>query len=643
MKTKKINVIVILCVLLSGLTGPSCKDYLDVVPDNIPTVDHAFNKRHQAEGFLYGCYSFLPNHAGPEDNPAFLAGDEAWLFDLIEDFDPRMWQIAKGNQGTNAPIANWYGSVQEGGELNGGKPLFTAIRDCNIFIENIHKPIDMEDWERELWTTEAKFLKAYYHFWLLRMYGPIPIIDENTPIYEKGDEVQMYREPVDSVCNYIANTLDETIEYLPLKIEQVTIDQGRITQPIALALKAQVLTYAASPLFNGNTDYADMVDNRGIALFQQDYDAEKWRIAADALKEAIDVSHEAGHELYDFTSSGITSNLDEKTIKAMQVRGAVTERWNNEIIWGDSNSNTNRIQQFSFPAFTSHHSQGHLILSYAPTLRVVEQFYTENGVPVEEDKDWVDVDLFELKEGNEAHKYYIKEGFETINLHFNREARFYGSISFDGGTFFGNGRTDDSNLQTTIFKYGLVGQTRYDKHSETGYLVKKVIHRLTSISDNSDTPSYYRYAFPVIRLADLYLMYAEALNEYKEAPDAEVYEYIDLVRNRTGLDGVVESWGNHSIDPEKPSTKEGMREIIHRERMNELAFEGARFWDLRRWKLSEEYMNRAIRGLDYLKDDNDFYNIREIDNPVFEKKDYLWPLKQSVLTKNSNLIQNSGW
>src|SRR5690606_19562141 len=162
-------------------------------------------------------------------------------------------------------------------------------------------------------------------------------------------------------------------------------------------------------------------DNRGISLFSQEYDVEKWKRAVDALKEAIDVAHEAGHELYNFTSSGITSGLDEKTVLAMQVRGAVTERWNNEIIWSDSNSNTNKIQQVSFPAFNDNHQRGHLILSYAPTLRMVEQFYTENGLPIEEDIEWLDLDLFGLQTGDKNHKFYIKENYETINLHFNRE------------------------------------------------------------------------------------------------------------------------------------------------------------------------------------------------------------------------------
>jgi len=650
MKAKEIKITVILIIL--GFWRTSCTDFLDVVPDNVPTVDHAFNKRYQAEGFLYGLYSFLPNHANIADNPAFFAGDEAWLFKNFENeryFNARMWTIAIGEQGTESPIANYWASSRASHDLNGGKPLFTGIRDCNIFLENAHKPIDLEESERVQWIAEAKFLKAYYHFWLLRMYGPIPIIKENTPIHYDAEHVAFYREPVDSVFNYIVALLDEASQDLPLEVVNLTENLGRATKPIALSLKAKALTYAASPFFNGNTDYADMVDNRGINLFPQNYESEKWKRAAEALIDAIEVCQEAGHRLYDFQNSGVASTLNEKTVLAMNVRGAATELWNEEMIWANPNSTTvgrgPTLQYAAMPAFNVYNIVfAGLSKSYAPTLRVVEQFYTKNGVTIEEDKDWIDVSLYELQKGDSAHQYYIQEDRETINLHFNREARFYGAITFDGSKYYGNGKLTDKDLWTTELKAGTPNELSKDYGPVTGYLVRKIVHRLTSISKEASTPTYFRYAFPVIRLADLYLMLAEALNEYKETPDGEVYEYIDLVRNRTGLDGVVESWANHSIEPGKPLSKIGMRDIIRRERLNELAFEGHRFWDLRRWKLAEEYMSKPIRGLSpYEKEAEEFFKVQILETPVFEKKDYLWPIRQTDLTLNNNLIQNPGW
>src|SRR5690606_3342168 len=127
---------------------------------------------------------------------------------------------------------------------SGGLPLFTGIRDCNIFLENIHRPFDLEDFERNQWIAEVKFLKAFFHFWLLRMYGPIPVIRTNIPISANTSEVQVYREPIDSVVSYIVELLDEAVEGLPLVTNSKALEMGRPTKPMALAVKAQALTLA---------------------------------------------------------------------------------------------------------------------------------------------------------------------------------------------------------------------------------------------------------------------------------------------------------------------------------------------------------------------------------------------------------------
>lgn len=621
----------------------SCKDYLNVIPDNIPTVDHAFKNRQEAEGFLFGIYSHLPKFSHLSLNPALTSGDEGWLIENATYYpNPVLWRIAKGEQNTQRPLANYWSSVQTGIPTNGGGRIWTALRDANIFLENIHKPFDLDDYERDLWIAEVKFLKAYYHFWLMRMYGPIPIMDENIPIHASPEEVQIYRQPIDSVVNYIVELLDESISDLPLEIFDIYNELGRPTQPIAYAVKAQVLTYAASPMFNGNTDYSDFVDNRSIHLFPQEYKVEKWQKAVDALKKAIEVAHEAGHELYDYNNSTFSKDLNDSTILAMNVRGAVVERWNPEIIWGDSRGGTTVYQREAFFGVYRKHGTG---MTYGPPLRIVEEFYSKNGVPIEEDTEWQDLDWYEQRVGDSTHNRFIREGYTTVNLHFNREYRFYGSLTFDGGLYYGAGKiNEDNDFHLTRFRADDQPGGFYNSYySPTGYNPAKVVHYLTTQSP-STYASFYDYPWPIIRLADLYLMYTEALNEVKAIPDDEVYEYIDKVRERSGLDGVVESWENHSINPGKPNSKEGMREIIQRERLIELAFEGKRYWDLRRWKLIDEYMNEPIRGWNVFETEPDlFYQVRNVYDLQFGKKDYLWPIPTSELLKNKNLIQNPGW
>jgi hypothetical protein len=629
-----------------------------VVPDNTATVDHAFNNRYEAESYLYGCFSYLPAFADAGANPAILGGDEAWFIDPAEGWSPRLWYIARGGQNATAPRADYWASKQvESYGLNGGKSLFTALSDCNIFLENIHKPFDLGDDERNRWIAEVKFLKAYYHFWLFRMYGPVPIIRENLPLSAKGEEAQRYRDPVDDVVAYIVSLIDDAVTDLPDIIGDQQREMGRPTRAIALAIKAQTLVLAASPLFNGTAEKSpefSLTDNRGVELFPQTYSAEKWQKAAVAAKEAIDEATAAGHKLYDFETAnpGYAATVSKKTILAMQVRGAATERWNDEIIWGDSRgTSTDNLQRSCHPVFNMSQIVGPLYRTYAPTLQVVGQFYTENGVPIEEDSKWVGEDPLKLQIAADSDKYYIKPGHETVRLHFNREARFYASIIFDGGTLWGNNDFVDnkSNPRVTHFKNGQPGggASPTTRHSSTGNVCKKMLHINTTASTNDGAISLYRYAYPIIRLADLYLLYAEALNEAGNGtPDPDVYTYIDTLRTRSGLEGVVDSWRKYAISGKenKPLTKEGMRDIIRRERMNELAFESIRFWDLRRWKLAEEYMNRPILGWNIMGETaEEFYQPTELFSPTFQKKDYFWPIRTSVTLKNVNLVQNPGW
>ena len=179
--------------------------------------------------------------------------------------------------------------------------------------------------------------------------------------------------------------------------------------------------------------------------------------------------------------------------------------------------------------------------------------------------------------------------------------------------------------------------------SITGYLAKKVVNYNNIVPESWNSYSVENYPFPIIRLADLYLLYAEALNE-SGAPLSEIYDWIDVVRARAGLKGVVESWTNYSKTPDKVTTREGMRKIIQQERLIELAFEGERFWDLRRWKLLQKYSNKPVRGWNVEgATTSDYYVPTVIFQREFTYKDYLWPISENDLIVNDNLVQNPGW
>jgi hypothetical protein len=576
--------------------------------------------------------------------PALMGSDEFWFdYDVSAQRILPGAQIAQGYQNTNEPWQNYWDGK------GGGSNLFVGIRDCNIFLENIvERPYDVSDYERTHWIAEAKFLKAYLHFFLLQLYGPIPIIKENLPVSSGPEEVRLYREPVDDVVEYIVQLLDEATPDLPLEITTPMSDAGRITKPIALAVKAKVLVWAASPLLNGDADNAPtltLVDNRGRELFPRTYQVEKWQRASTAIKEAIDVAHQAHHALFTFLQ-GPNTTISDTTLKIYTLRGAVTERFNEEIIWPDTHS-TSSIQNWCTPFFEIA-NYGATTNEIGITLKIAEQFYTDKGLPIDEDPTWDYANRYQTqRDVGEDHKYYISflgdapTEAVTAKLNFYREPRFHAWVGFDRGIL----QTNQSGDISLKLRAGEASGVRSEnQHMVTGYVAKKLINMDTYYLVRRFNP--YNYSFPLIRLPDLYLLYAEALNEVGNTPSSDVYTWIDRVRTRAGIPGVKASYALAKTEVrEKPNSKVGMRQIIKRERLIELAFEGHRFWDLRRWKDASSYMNEPVRGWSYKENlAKDYYNVTNIwYQRVFTPKDYLWPLKLNSVIVNSNLEQNPGW
>ncbi len=626
--------IILLLIGMGWMTG--CNDFLDIVPDDIPSMDNAFSNRTAAEKYLFSCYNYLPNPTAIWSNPAVIGGDEIWwnLEKEASDFNGySAIYLAQGYQNSNDPYLNFWDGA------NSGRNMFVGIRDCNIFLENIHKPRDIEDFERTVWVAEVKFLKAYFHFYLMQLYGPIPLMKENIPVSASPEDVRVHRDPVDDVVNYIVELIDEAVVDLPPEITSTTSDAGRITQPIALAVKAKVLVWVASPLFNGNPDCVNFVDNMGRQLISSTPDASKWQKAATAIKEAIDACHTAGNALYEYIP---TRKMSDTTALKYTIRGSVTERWNKEIVWA-STHNVDQLQKWCMPK-TATGNLGNGACELGATLKIAEQFYTNNGIPINEDPDWDYAKRYETQIAGKDHQFDIKTGETTAKLNFYREPRFYASLGFDRGIFEGAGQaTDASSWYLQARRGEITGFKSTGEHIPSGYFIKKLVNT-ESVNGIATSYSGRRYTYPIIRLADLYLLYAEALNEIKASPDAEVYQWIDAVRARAGLKGVVESW-TKAVVPGKPNTQAGMREIIHRERLIELVFEGQRFSDLRRWKEAAKYLSEPVQGWNYKGETADsYYTISTYWNKrVFGAKDYLWPLKLNTLIVNTNLVQNPGW
>ncbi|MDR1743579.1 MAG: RagB/SusD family nutrient uptake outer membrane protein [Dysgonamonadaceae bacterium] len=644
---KKIKIL-LFAAILTGLTA--CSDWLDVVPDGVATLDMAFNSRAQAIKYLATCYSYQPKNGGSGD-PATLGGDEIWTRKtdhLSIRFSTAGLDIANGMQNATSPV------------LPRWNDMYNGLRVCNTFLENVNSVPDLDAWEREQWAAEATVLKAYYHFALVQMYGPVPLIRENMPVDADVYTVKVDRRPVDECFDYIVELLDEATkgDKLPSFVLDPASDYGRITKPIALALKAKVLVTAASPLFNGNNDQATLKNHDGTPLFNSTYDPEKWVAAMDACKEAIDVCHEAGFELYEYENPG--NRYGDTIALNITLRNAFNLRNNIEVIWANT-------QMISIPSYggminvsmpklnPDYVNSGEICKFLGMPIKIAEMFYSEHGVPLDEDK-YRDVgDLYTLRTAEQKDELYIKKDKVTIDMHFDREPRFYAWVGFDRGIWFGAGQYNDkdaSSLRWLGFKVGETDGTE-GQGTWTGYIPKKYIPYEAMLNgiNSISSPSY---AWPVMRLSDLYLLYAEAINE-AEGPNgfnsSKMFQYIDMVRARAGLKGVKESWDTYT-DNQKYNTQAGMREIIQKERLIELSFEGQRFWDIRRWKTAPKEYSTPLKGWDMLVAATDgteeqtsqmMYQPQLLLEQKFGIRDYFWPIKTSDIEVNPNLVQNIGW
>ncbi|MEO6230318.1 MAG: RagB/SusD family nutrient uptake outer membrane protein [Ferruginibacter sp.] len=640
----------VLLVLVLGMA--SCKKYLDVVPDNISTIENAFKLRVEAEKYLFTCYSYLPKNGDGWYNAGLTSADEIWY----PQNDQATWQaafrIAQGQQNVSDPYFNEWAGWRKGG--NGDtrfnkQPIWGAIRNCNIFLENMADPTKVPDIsaaERSKWIGEGLFLKAYYHYYMLRMYGPIPIMNQNVPVDADLAASYVTRMPVDECVNAISGWLDSAANLLPGRIQNENTDLGRVTKPIALAVKAKLLVMAASPLFNGNTDYAGFTDKKGTVLFNQSFDANKWVKARDAAKAAITSAEQNGFALYYYNND--IYNLNAATKVQLNVRNAVTQRWGTEHVWANSQmyfvnealcmppmqrgTNTSRFQL-----------QG----VWAPPIKMAKLFYTSNGVPIDEDKTMSFSNYEQLRTAADSERFKIEPNFVTARLNFDREPRFYADLGFDGGVWYmKDGNSIGSDVGTYYVKAKnteSAGFGHFVNWSETGYFVKKLVS-WESTTNGTSAPVWRSYPWPEIRLADLYLLYAEAENEVTGgAPDA--ITYIDKVRARAGLQGVVASWSAYSSNPSKYTSKAGLRSIIHRERAIELMFEGQRSWDLRRWKEATDELNKDITGWSIQgKTDDSYYKERAVFSQRFiAPRDYFWPIGNYDTRRNPNLVENPGW
>lgn len=603
MKSRKI---IYICFLLPIFSA--CSDFLNQVPDDKITMEEVFQKKDASEKYLANVYSYIPDESEQWGNHPWTGNvDEVevtWAKYPI-------YNVNNGNWGAGDVLFQTWGNYYKG------------IRSATYFINHI-------DGNTEILTNrggqalidrykaEARFLRAYYYFLLMRQYGPVALIgDQELAPNVPAVDVQIVRSPFDDCVEYVVKELDDVAAILPLKPVVGTneggyiagTDEGRPTIGAALALKSRLLLYAASPEYNGNTTLYNFKNQDGIPLISQVYSAEKWKRAADAAKAVIDLGI---YQLYkDPTGDPVKS-----------YRGILLTPWNSECIFVRKANNLSGAWDVHCSSRSAGGWNG-----IAPTQEMVDAYFMKDGKSISESS------LY-----NETGFTYFSRTDSVYNMYINREPRFYASIQYTGMKYLGGKISKPTALQ--FFYTGLDGKgglkgTSYrgDDYSHTGYLVYKNLSPYTNAASGNPTrPIVY------FRLGEIYLNYAEALAEYG-GNNGDALKYLNYIRERAG----VPQYGVGANALPIPATKAKLIEKIRAERRIELAFECHRWFDVRRWKIVDKVMG-DLHGMDINAfNPKDFFKRVVVANHKWKDAYYWWPVPQYEMDRATKFVQNPGW
>ena len=615
-----INILQIL--LLLALT--SCEDFLSQVPSDRLTEDQIFSSRKYSERYLASIYTYIPDESTTSyNNIDGLSDDIDISYDRPTEGQYFMSLVNMGNWSTTSDYYNkWYSS-------------YRGIRSASNFLSKIDENTEMikngEQVRIREMKGEAHFLRAYLASVILFQYGPF-VLPSETPIPADtpGSDplMQMPRASYDECVNYILTEIDHAIEMLPFHwTDQAKNDYGRATGLAAKALKSRVLIYAASPQFNGNPDYLNVVNPDGKKLFA-DYDKEKWRIAAEAAEEII--------EYAESNTSKLGLYVDETSNPYLSCRNVFLVPWNKEVIFALTTHDQVNVHRHGSPRnYNGYESAG-------ITQSLVDEFQMENGKSITDPSSGYKKEGFSTEDyNNPVDKNWVFAPKGTYNMYVGREPRFYVNVAFNGAYCLYKNQEEKYRWQ--LFFNGKDGKGGSWDFPRSGYV------RLKGVSPDYNAKNNQNVEIPYIayRYAEILLNYVEALNEYDYDSNKEkIHKYMNLIRHRAGLP---------SLDLNQ--TQETMRQAIRHERRVELCGEKRRYFDTRRWLIAEKTDGGNFYGMNvdggYSSDLGNvnwtgpdmepFYKLTIFETRVFRKAYYLFPVPQLEINKNPNIIQNPGW
>jgi starch-binding outer membrane protein, SusD/RagB family len=478
---------------------------------------------------------------------------------------------------------------------NNWSNYFSGIRSVNLFLENVEGRLFEEyqyndDYEDQMarfekFQYEARFLRAFFYFELAKRYGDIPM--PNVVVNDVAEINSIQKTSFDNVITYIVDECDAISDSLPVTWKgQYLEETGRVTRGAVQALKVRALLYAASPLHNSTNDVT------------------KWEAAAEAANDFI------MNPDFPYTFNAVYYNSNNMAVSTFNNRASLG------LIFERRQGTSNSFETSNFPkGFDGANGQ-----ATCPSENLVSAYQTLDGYDV-------------LIDGSGVWSAPGSAVFDPVNPYDNRDKRLLQTVIVNGKAWKG----------TTVQTYfgGANGLPLADA-TPTGYYLKKYVREDIEIAGSNAAPK--EHVWVIFRLAEMYLSYAEAMNEAYGPTTVpagfmmDAVSALNAVRTRAAV----------GLPALGAVTESELRSAIIKERQVELAFEDHRFWDVRRWKLLDsanpDNVTEDVYGMQIINDEGTLkYTKKLVDDRTWNDKMYLYPIPYNETKINANLTQNTGW
>ena len=668
---KKIFAPIAAVILTLGSIFYSSCNFLDIDPyiTDLFTLDSIFAKQEYAQRYLNNVYSYLVDNGSSRGNSTTPTMPWAVIADDC---------VSGYKRGNHANYALWSNNEltpENFYSFDRWSKFYEGIRRANTFLLRIDECQEVTPIRRLEWKGEATFVKASLYFELMLAWGPIPIIpdvpvDFDTPI----SELTVERNTWDECSNYVEGLLKQAVELLP-ETRMDNSEVGKATKNAARAVLSRLTLYTASPLFNGqNGEFSNFRNNAGTPYLNPEKSMEKWAKAAAVAKTLVDLKPNALYtvpimwntpdvpvpdvEKADFPYG--TGGIDHFHSYADMFNGqCVQASTNPELLFTRQGSDLREYTRYMDPGMLDGWSG-----FYFPQ-RIVDLYYMADGRDIDaasaaypyERTGYTGKDS--TFSGDRVTGFTLLEG--TRKWYANREIRFYATVAFNNSYY--PSTSSATNIIGTdgkvarYFTNSVSGKdaaaqrpsAQGEEYPMTGYLCRKFTHYEDSWFSGARRKAKYGINY---RMAEVYLNYVESMNELDQSytvdgvtvsrDAAEMKRCFNLIRHRVGLPGISDA---------DVANQARMRDLIERERLLELMWEGRRYFDNRRNKKAVEYENLPVMGLDVSARSSEldkFYTIiraqeRNYLYKVFTPRQTFWPIPKHEIDKNNNLDQMPGY